>query len=200
MLWPVGTAPGLRNGRFYLTAHDEKAPCAQWPWPQTGHRRRQPARGGLVGGVNPGCASGLGGGRPRGRARGPALRVNFCAFSHAKTSSVTRATHCDGENRGDVDRLRRSRFRTVVLSACAEGTDAPPGCGTMRKMASRGYQRLPRRILCKQTATSRVPQVMYPYFDAWTVGWCYSRLRSKPLIAPRRAEPPSFRREALHPL
>ena len=150
----------LRSGCFYLTARDERTSCAQWPWPQTGHRRRLPARGGLVGGVNPGCASGLGGGRPRGRARGPALRVNVCAFSHAKTGSVTRATPCGAEHRGDVSILRRSRFRTVVLSACAEGTDAPPGCGTMRKMASRGCQLLQRRILCKQTATLRVPKVM----------------------------------------
>ena len=71
----------LRNGCFYLTARDERTSCAQWPWPQTGHRSRLPARGGLVGGVNPGCASGLGGGRPRGRARGLPLRVNFGAFS-----------------------------------------------------------------------------------------------------------------------
>ena len=34
----------LRNGCFYLTARDERASCAQWPWPQTGHRRRLPAR------------------------------------------------------------------------------------------------------------------------------------------------------------
>ena len=113
---------------FYLTARDERASCAQWPWPQTGHRGRLPARGGLVGGVNPGCASGLGGGRTRGRARGPALQVNFCAFSHVKTGSVTRATRCGGDRKKYGPTVRTSGFRTVLLSTVVARADYSNGC------------------------------------------------------------------------
>ena len=118
----------LRNGCFYLTARDERTSCAQWPWPQAGHRSRLPARGGLVGGVNPGCASGLGGGRPRGRARGPALRVNVCAFSHAKTSSVTRATRCGGDRKKYAPTVQTSSFRTVVLPVHVARANYSNGC------------------------------------------------------------------------
>ena len=69
-----------RSGRNLSYLLTPAAPAPSRPGPQTGGRRRLPARGGLVGGMNPGCASGRGGGRPRGRARGLPLRVNSGAF------------------------------------------------------------------------------------------------------------------------